>query len=55
MTEETTYYPTVAAAEQVLLDEGYVRNKQRAVWVNFAGKTAKVMRGENGKFYVERS
>lgn len=51
-TDSVIYYATVAQAEQAILDAGYARNAQRALWVNAAGKTAKVMREEPNKFYV---
>lgn len=49
------FYPTIAAAEQAILNAGYSRDVSRALWVNPAGKTAKVVRDENGKFYVSWS
>lgn len=45
-------YPTIAAAEKAILDAGYERDRGRALWVNAAGKTAKVVRDEDGKFTV---
>lgn len=47
------YYPTVALAEQAIINAGYRRDAQRALWVNAQGKTAKVVREVPGKFYVE--
>lgn len=55
MAEERIYYPRIAQAEQAIIDAGYVRDKQRHVWVRADGKTAKVMREEPGKFYVQWS
>jgi hypothetical protein len=52
---EQTYYPTIAAAEQAITDAGYARDLGRAIWVNAANKTAKIVRGEPGKFYVQWS
>lgn len=49
------YYLSVALAEQAIIDAGYKRDPQRAMWVNAAGKTAKVMREASGKFYVQWS
>lgn len=51
MTEERVYHTGVAAAEKAITDAGYVRDNQRHIWVNPAGKTAKVMREEPGKFW----
>lgn len=55
MAEERIYYARIALAEQVIQDAGYVRDSKRHVWVNSAGKTAKVVREEPGKFYVQWS
>lgn len=46
-------YPTIAAAEAAIVAAGYKRDVQRALWVNVAGKTAKVKYDSPGKFYVE--
>jgi hypothetical protein len=55
VTDFVVYYPRIAQAEQAILDAGYVRNNQRSVWVNPERKTAKVMREEPGKFYIQWS
>lgn len=47
------YYPTIALAEKAITDAGYRRDNQRSIWVNDTGKTAKVLREEPGKFYVQ--
>jgi hypothetical protein len=53
---ETVYYPTIARAEQAIIDAGFKRDPQRALWVHpGTGKTAKVMRDASGKFYVNWS
>ena len=48
----TVYYPRIAQAEQAITDAGYVRDSRRHVWVNMAGKTARVIREEPGKFFI---
>lgn len=53
MTEATTY-PTIAAAEVVLVQAGYKRDVQRALWVNEAGATAKVVR-DGARFTIAYS
>jgi hypothetical protein len=53
---EKVYYPRIAQAEQAITDAGYVRDSQKHVWVNRdTGKTAKVVREEPGKFYIQWS
>jgi len=52
-----TLYSTIAEAETAIVQAGYVRDHNRHVFVNEAGKTAKVVRTlENGKvmFFVQR-
>jgi hypothetical protein len=49
---DTIYYGTVALAEKAITDAGYVRDKQKHIWVK-GDRTAKVMReGPPYKFYV---
>lgn len=45
-------YDRVAQAEQALKNAGYQRNASAAMWIDGAGKRAKVVRGDNGKFYI---
>lgn len=52
MATERVYYDRVAKAEKAITDAGYTRDNQRHVWVS-GTKTAKVMREEPDKFYIE--
>lgn len=55
MAEDGIPHPTIAHAEQAIVERGYLRDRGRALWVNMAGKTAKVTRKADGKFYVDWS
>ena len=50
-----TYFATIALAEQAIIDAGYIRDRNRAAWVNATGKIARVMREAPGKFYIQWS
>lgn len=49
---ERVYFDRIVKAEKAIADADFTRDVQRHIWVN-GNKTAKVMREEPGKFYVE--
>lgn len=52
--ETTLPYPTIAAAEGVIMAAGYVRDQQRHIWVQpGTGKTAKVERTDDLQFSIK--
>ncbi len=50
-TADRPSYATIALAEAAIIAAGYVRDRNRHVWVN-GQRTSKVIR-ENNVFYVE--
>lgn len=54
MAQEREYFDRIAKAEKVITDAGYTRDQTRHIWV-LDHKTAKVVREEPGKFYIEWS
>lgn len=51
---DTSTYATIAEAEAVITNAGYVRDQQRHIWVQpDTGKTCKVVRTDNLRFFVQ--
>lgn len=54
MDDNTETFDTIAAAEAVITAAGYTRDNQRHVWfIAGTGRTAKVMRDSQNKFFVQ--